>query len=206
MAPLHGVVRDHPVDQHHAGELDQHRRQAQRQVGQPAALDGAEQRQREHLGRHRQRGRREHRAQGQHGPVHQEAGQPRPRRGHPPDAVEDLLDAVEGDQQRRHQRDEAGRGELADTGRELPQVALGRARGRGHEIGEHVIAERLAPAVEHGERRQHPEHHDRQRHQREHGGVGQRAGRLEQAVVEETVPQETGETGPAPAVTDPFHP
>ncbi|KAG1451897.1 hypothetical protein G6F57_016053 [Rhizopus arrhizus] len=73
----------------------------------------------------------EHRAQGQHGPVDQEAGQLGPGRTDPPDLVEGLFNTVEGDQQRHHQRDETGRGQLAGTGRELAQVALGRTRGIG---------------------------------------------------------------------------
>ncbi len=206
MPPLHRVVRHHAEHQHDADEFDQHRCQPQRDVGQPAALLGAEQRHREHPRRHRQRSGREHRPQGQHGPVDEEAGQLGPCAAHAPDLVEGFLDAVEGDQQRDDQGNEAGGGELAGTGRELPQVAFGRARGAGHEVGEHVVAELVAPAVEHRERRQHAEHHDRQRHQREHGGVGQRCGRLEQAVVEEAAPEEAAEAGGPCAIARALHP
>src|SRR4030095_9939302 len=91
---------------------------------------------------------------------------------------------------------------------ELAQVGFDGARRTGDEVGEDVVAELVAPAVEHRKGGQHAEHDDRQRHQREHRGVGQRAGGLEQVVAEEAGPEEA-EKGreampvaqvPAPAV------
>ncbi len=204
--PFHRVVRHHPEHQRDADELDQDRRQPQRELGQPTTFLGPEQWHREHTRRHGQRSGSEHRAQRQYGPVDQEAGQLGPGRADPPDLVEGLFNAVEGDQQRYHQRDEASGGELAGTGRELPQVALRRTRGVGHEVGEDVIAELVAPAVEDREGREHAEHHDGQRHQREHRGVRQRRRCLEQAVVEEAMPQEAAETDGPCAIPRALHP
>ena len=55
----------------------------------------------------------QHRAEREHGPVDEEAPQPRARGLDPPDAVERGFDAGERDQQRHHQRHHARRGELA---------------------------------------------------------------------------------------------
>ena len=111
---------------------------------------------------------------------------------------------VERDQQRHHERDDAGRGQLSGVRRKALQVGLDRTRRTGHEVGEDVVAELIAPVLEHRERRQHAEDHHRQRHQREHGGERQRPGRFEQAVVEESTPHEAEERMRAGAVAQPI--